>query len=70
MTTSTTEGEERKIIPLVTRPISASEAFGMIVSDGRSFRRFVTHLFSFLSLLNCCLWRKCPSVPVRRSHSA
>jgi len=51
MTTSTTEGEERKVIPLVTRPISASEAFGMILSDGRSFRRFVTHLFSFLSLL-------------------
>jgi hypothetical protein len=51
MTTDSIEGEERKIIPLVARPINASEAFGMILSDGRSFRRFLAHLFTFLSLL-------------------
>lgn len=48
---SVIEDEERRIIPLVTRPISASEAFGLILSDGPSFRRFVMHLFSFIGLL-------------------
>jgi len=51
MTTSTTEDEGRKTIQLVARPISAGEAVGLILSDGRAFRRFVAHLFSFLSLL-------------------
>jgi hypothetical protein len=49
---SVIEGEERKTISLAARPpISASEAVGLILTDGRSFRRFVAHLFSFMALL-------------------
>lgn len=51
MSTELTEAEERKIIPLVARPISAGEAVGMILTDGPSFRRFLAHLFSFMFLL-------------------